>query len=146
MTHDLAKGRVPRSCLPCLPVCFTVVWFSNFSRQDDRFTGKKQSDNYKKELLSNAENMHYPGNLSSKVLGGIPGLLIFGYQAWEMAGMIYCSEDLRPHRSPRDSTHGPSNTISYSLQALLHFAVEDFLLKDNKHGRNLLMMVSKAGS
>lgn len=75
-------------------------------------------------------------NLSSKVLGGIPGLLA-ATKHEKMAGMIYCSEDLRPHRSPRDSTHGPSNTISCSLQALLHFAVEDFLLKDNKHGRNL---------
>ena len=128
-THDLrGKGQSPQGAV-------TVVWFTNFCRQDDCFTGKKAVNNYKKSCFQ----MHKPplsSNLRSKVLGGTPGLLA-ATKNEKTAGTIHCSEDLHPHRSPRDSMHGPSNTISCSLQVLLHFDVEDFLLKDNKHGRNL---------
>ena len=48
-------------------------------------------------------------NLRSQVLGGAPGLLA-AIKHEKIAGTIYCSEDLRPHRGPRDSGHGASDT------------------------------------
>lgn len=56
--------------------------------------------------------------------------------------MIYCSENqtwyiIHPHGMfPKDSVPDFANAISCSLQAILHFAVEDFLLQNNKHGRD----------
>ena len=134
VTHG--KGQSPRGAVhpACPSISVIFMWFSNFCRQDDCFTGKKAVNNYKKRCFQ-MQKPSLSRNLRSKVLGCTPGLAATKNE--KMAGTIYCSEDLRPHRSPRDSTHGPSNTISCSLQALLHFAVEDFLLKDNKHGRNL---------
>lgn len=121
-----AKGRVHEE-LSTPPACgVTVVWFNNFCRQDDCFTGKKAVNNYKKSCFQ-MQKLPLSSNLRSKVLGGTPGLLA-ATKNEKTAGTIYCSEDLHPHRSPRDSMHGPSNTISCSLQALLHFDVEDFLL------------------
>lgn len=108
-TQDLhGKGQSPWGAVhpACLSVSVTVVWSSNFCRQDDCFTGKKAVNNYKKSCFQ-MQKPPLSRNLRSKVLGGTPGLLA-ATKNEKTAGTIYCSEDLHPHRSPRDSMHGSS--------------------------------------
>lgn len=136
-THDLrGKGQSPRgavypACLSVSQLCDSVI-----------SVGKMTALHWQKAgiIIKRAAFKAKPPlsrNLSSKVLGGIPGLL--AATTWEKNGrMIYCSEDLSSHRSPRDSTHGPQTPSVAHFQALLHFAVEDFLLKDNNTGEIFL--------
>ena len=125
VTHG--KGQSPRGAVhpACPSISVIFMWFSNFCRQDDCFTGKKAVNNYKKRCFQ-MQKPSLSRNLRSKVLGCTPGLAATKNE--KMAGTIYCSEDLRPHRSPRDSMPGTSNTISWPLEALLDFAGEDFFL------------------
>ena len=70
------KGQSPRGAVhpACLSVSVTAVWFSNFCRQDDGFTGRKAVNNYKKSCFQ-MQKPPLSRNLRSKVLGGTPGLL-----------------------------------------------------------------------